>query len=48
LQQGLTQDDYSVTGAMLVVVTFALLQLATSYTSFKVKRLRPLLEGEPS
>ena len=47
IQQGLTQDDYSVTGAVLVVGTFAILQLLTSYTSFKFQRLRPLLEGEP-
>lgn len=47
IQQGLTQDDYSVTGAVLVVGTFAILQLLTSYTSFKIQRLRPLLEGEP-
>jgi uncharacterized membrane protein YcaP (DUF421 family) len=47
IQQGLTQDDYSVTGAVLVVGTFAVLQLLTSYASFRVQRLRPLLEGEP-
>ena len=47
IQQGLTQDDYSLTGAVLVVGTFAILQLATSYASFKILRLRPLLEGEP-
>jgi uncharacterized membrane protein YcaP (DUF421 family) len=43
----LTQDDYSLTGAVLVVGTFAILQLITSYASFKIVRLRPLLEGEP-
>jgi uncharacterized membrane protein YcaP (DUF421 family) len=47
IQQGLTQDDYSLTGAVLVVGTFAGLQLLTSYASFRVVRLRPLLEGEP-
>ena len=47
IQQGLTQDDYSLTGAVLVVGTFAALQLLTSYASFRVVRLRPLLEGEP-
>lgn len=47
LQQGLTQDDYSVTGAILVVGTFALLQLATSWLSFRFRALRPLFEGEP-
>ena len=47
IQQGLTQDDYSLTGAVLVVGTFAILQLVTSYASFKIIRLRPILEGEP-
>ena len=47
IQQGLTQDDYSVTGAVLVIGTLALLQVFTSYLSFRFKRLRPILEGEP-
>ena len=47
IQQGLTQDDYSLTGAVLVVGTFAVLTLVTSYASFKIPRLRPILEGEP-
>jgi uncharacterized membrane protein YcaP (DUF421 family) len=47
IQQGLTQDDYSLTGAVLVVGTIAVLQLFTSYASFRIVRLRPLLEGEP-
>ena len=47
VQQGVTQDDYSLTGAALVVITIALLTVATSFVSFKVPRLRPVLEGEP-
>ncbi len=47
IQQGLTQDDYSLTGAVLVVGTFAVLTLLLSYASFKIPRLRPILEGEP-
>ncbi|HEY7003728.1 MAG TPA: YetF domain-containing protein [Gaiellaceae bacterium] len=47
IQQGLTQDDYSLTGAVLVVGTFAVLTLITSYASFRFARLRPILEGEP-
>jgi uncharacterized membrane protein YcaP (DUF421 family) len=47
LQQGLTQDDYSVTGAVLVVGTLALLQAFASFLSFRFARLRPILEGEP-
>ena len=47
LQQGLTQSDYSVTGAMIAVGTFALLQVGTSYLNFKFKWIRPVLEGYP-
>src|SRR5437868_5829480 len=47
IQQGLTQDDYSVTGALTVVGTFAVLQVLISYLSFKFPRLRPALDGEP-
>src|SRR5215210_8296689 len=47
LQQGLTQDDYSVTGAVLVIGTLALLQVFTSFLSFRFPRLRPILDGEP-
>ena len=47
VQQGLTQDDYSLTGAAIAIVTIAMLQVATSYLSFRFKRLRPILDGEP-
>jgi uncharacterized membrane protein YcaP (DUF421 family) len=47
IQQGLTQADYSVTGAVIVVSTFAVLQVATSYLGFKSKRIRSVLEGHP-
>jgi uncharacterized membrane protein YcaP (DUF421 family) len=47
VQQGVTQSDYSLTGAVTVIATIALLTVALSYLSFKVPRLRPVLEGEP-
>jgi uncharacterized membrane protein YcaP (DUF421 family) len=47
IQQGLTQDDYSVTGAVLVIGTLALLQVFTSFLSFRFAKLRPILDGEP-
>jgi uncharacterized membrane protein YcaP (DUF421 family) len=47
IQQGLTQDDYSVTGAIIAVSTIALLQVATSYISFRSARMERILEGEP-
>jgi uncharacterized membrane protein YcaP (DUF421 family) len=47
LQQGLTQDDYSVTGAIIIVGTFAVLQVFMSWLGFRFPPLRPVLEGEP-
>lgn len=47
LQQGLTQDDYSLTGAVIVVGTIAVLQVFVSWLSFRFPRTRPILEGEP-
>jgi uncharacterized membrane protein YcaP (DUF421 family) len=47
IQQGLTQDDYSFTGALIVVVTIAGWQVATSYLSFRWGRARGVLEGMP-
>jgi uncharacterized membrane protein YcaP (DUF421 family) len=47
LQQGLTQDDYSVTGAIIAVSTIATLQVFTSYLSFRSQKARKVLEGDP-
>jgi uncharacterized membrane protein YcaP (DUF421 family) len=47
IQQGLTQDDYSVTGAILAVATIATLQVFTSYLSYRSKKARTVLEGDP-
>jgi uncharacterized membrane protein YcaP (DUF421 family) len=47
VQQGVTQDDYSVTGILLAIGTIALLQLGVSFVNFRFPRLRPLLDGEP-
>jgi uncharacterized membrane protein YcaP (DUF421 family) len=47
IQQGVTQDDYSVTGSVLAIVTIALLTVLVSYLSYRVRRLRPVLDGEP-
>jgi uncharacterized membrane protein YcaP (DUF421 family) len=47
IQQGLTQDDYSVTGALIAITTLALLQRGTSYLSFRFGFVRRILEGEP-
>ena len=47
VQQGVTQSDYSLTGATTVIVTLSLLTVATAFATFRIRRLRPLLEGEP-
>jgi uncharacterized membrane protein YcaP (DUF421 family) len=47
VQQGVTQSDYSVTGALLAVSTIALLTVLVSWASFRFGRLRPILAGEP-
>jgi uncharacterized membrane protein YcaP (DUF421 family) len=47
IQQGLTQDDYSVTGAIIVVGTFGVLQVFVSFLSYRFAWLRPALDGEP-
>ena len=47
VQQGVTQSDYSLTGAVTVIATITLLTVGTSYLSFRFRRLRPVLEGEP-
>src|SRR3954467_6924533 len=47
IQQGLTQDDYSITGALIVVGTFAMLQVLFSFLSYRSPRLRRARDGEP-
>jgi uncharacterized membrane protein YcaP (DUF421 family) len=47
VQQGITQNDYSVTGALLVISTITLLTVFVSYVNFRFKPLRSMLEGEP-
>lgn len=47
IQQGLTQDDYSVTGALITIFSIAAIQVALGYASFKSSKVRQILEGEP-
>lgn len=47
VQQGVTQEDYSLTGAVLAVSTFGLLSLMWAYVSFRLPRTRPVVEGQP-
>src|SRR5204863_3899444 len=47
VQQGVTQQDYSVTGAFLAVGTFALLTVGISWTQWRFPSVRPLASGRP-
>jgi uncharacterized membrane protein YcaP (DUF421 family) len=47
IQQGVTQNDFSVTGAILAVGTFAAMTVFFSYASFRFRRLGPIIEGDP-
>ena len=47
VQQGLTQDDYSLTGAFLAIGTIAVLQVFVSWIGFRFPRARPVVEGTP-
>jgi uncharacterized membrane protein YcaP (DUF421 family) len=47
VQQGITQSDDSVTGTLIVLATIGLLTVGLSYVNFRVRWLRPLLEGTP-
>ncbi|MFL5819335.1 MAG: DUF421 domain-containing protein [Solirubrobacteraceae bacterium] len=47
VQQGVTQSDYSVTGAVTVISTIALLTALMAFLNFRFRRVRRVLEGEP-
>jgi uncharacterized membrane protein YcaP (DUF421 family) len=47
VQQGVTQQDYSVTSAVLAVGTFSLLTVAISWVNARSRRLRPMTHGVP-
>jgi uncharacterized membrane protein YcaP (DUF421 family) len=47
IQQGVTQNDMSVTGLVLAIGIFGVLTMAASYIVFRFPRMRPILEPEP-
>jgi uncharacterized membrane protein YcaP (DUF421 family) len=47
IQSGVTQNDLSVTGVLLILCTIGSLQVLTSYIAFRFRRARPILQGEP-
>ncbi len=47
IQSGVTQNDLSVTGVIMVLCTIGTLEVLTSYLGFRFRRVRPFLQGEP-
>jgi uncharacterized membrane protein YcaP (DUF421 family) len=47
VQQGITQSDNSVTGALTVIATIALLSVFVAWIAFRFKRVRLVTDGEP-
>lgn len=47
VQQGVTHNDFSVTGATLAIVTFAFWSVVLGWLAFASPRMRRLLEGSP-
>ena len=48
VQQGVTQNDFSVTGMILAIGTIAVLTVFFSYLPWRFQVLRPVLEGVPA
>jgi uncharacterized membrane protein YcaP (DUF421 family) len=48
VQQGVTQNDFSLTGMALAIGTIGLLTVCFSYLPWRFQVLRPLLEGVPT
>jgi uncharacterized membrane protein YcaP (DUF421 family) len=47
VQNGVTQSDQSMSGVFLAISTFAMLTVAVSVMTFKSRRARTLIEGQP-
>jgi uncharacterized membrane protein YcaP (DUF421 family) len=47
VQQGVTQNDMSLTGILLAVGTIAILAVGVSWLSFRFKSMRKVLEAAP-
>lgn len=47
IQQGVTQNDFSMTGAIIAIATIAFWALAMSWASYLWPRAERLFEGEP-
>ena len=47
IQQGVTHNDTSLTGAILAISTFAFLAILMSWITYRYPRAEKLLDGEP-
>lgn len=47
VQQGVTQSDNSVTGALIVISTIMVLSVLTGWIGFRFRKAREIVEGEP-
>jgi uncharacterized membrane protein YcaP (DUF421 family) len=47
VQQGITQEDYSLTGALLAITTFAFWITILSYVTWRSERLARIVDGVP-
>ena len=47
IQNGVTQSDYSVTGIVLAAGTIGFLASTTAFITYRSKRIRNVVEGEP-
>ena len=47
IQQGVTHNDFSITGATLAIVTFAFWSVVLGWLAYRFGWMRKLLEGEP-
>ena len=47
VQQGITQEDYSVTGGILAVATFAAGSTLLTYVTWRWRRMADVIEGRP-
>jgi len=48
VQQGVTQEDYSLTGAFLAVGTFAAASVVLSWLTWRSRRARRVIDGHPT
>ena len=47
IQQSVTQSDNSITGGLTVIATMGVLTVGMAWLSYRFRRVRPVLEGEP-